>query len=95
MESRLRGLKFNENDKVSQFMEINCSYAKRFLHVAINNYKKNDSLFFIRLFFSMFPQSNDSKDKENSPFDTNGLKKDESVSTNGGLNGIDDDKGFK
>lgn len=46
-------------------------------------------------FFLMLSQSNDNKDKENSPFDTNGLKKDESVSTNGGLNGIDDDKGFK
>jgi len=52
MESRLRGLKFDESDK-----------------------------------------SNDDKDKENSPFDTNGMKKDE-VTTNGGLNGIDEDKGF-
>lgn len=43
----------------------------------------------------MTTQSTDDKDKENSPFDTNGLKKDESVSTNGGMNGIDDDKGFK
>lgn len=34
------------------------------------------------------------KDKENSPFDTNGMKKDEN-STNGGMHGIDDDKGFK
>lgn len=46
-------------------------------------------LFFVHI------QTVDDKDKENSPFDTNGLKKDESVSTNGGLNGIDDDKGFK
>ncbi|XP_055310309.1 maternal protein pumilio-like isoform X2 [Sitodiplosis mosellana] len=52
MESRLRGLKFDENDK-----------------------------------------TNDEKEKQNSPFDTNGLKKDEPVS-NGGINGIDDDKGF-
>ncbi|XP_031626222.1 maternal protein pumilio-like isoform X2 [Contarinia nasturtii] len=52
MESRLRGLKFDENDKTT-----------------------------------------DEKEKESSPFDTNGLKKDEPVS-NGGINGIDDDKGF-
>ena len=44
--------------------------------------------------FSEFLQTNDDKEKENSPFDTNGLKKDESVS-NGGMNGMDDDKGFK
>lgn len=46
-------------------------------------------------FYSIYSQTVDDKDKENSPFDTNGLKKDESVSTNGGINGIDDDKGFK
>lgn len=32
MESRLRGLKFNENDKVSQFIENTCSDANRILH---------------------------------------------------------------
>lgn len=44
-------------------------------------------------------QTSDDKDKENSPFDTNGLKKEEVVvpGTNGVVmvNGIDDDKGFK
>lgn len=43
-------------------------------------------------------QANDDKEKDNSPFDTNGLKKDDqvSVNTNGIVaNGIDDDKGFK
>lgn len=38
-------------------------------------------------------QGND--DKENSsPFDSNGLKKDE-VNSSNGTNGLDDDKGFK
>lgn len=38
----------------------------------------------------------DENEKENSPFDTNGLKKDEQVSNGGGINGmVDDDKGFK
>lgn len=43
MESRLRGLKFNENDKVSQFIEINRSDTNRFQHFALNkcNKKKN------------------------------------------------------
>lgn len=41
-------------------------------------------------------QSHDDKEKANSPFDTNGLKKDDQVTnTNGVVNGIDDDKGFK
>lgn len=43
-------------------------------------------------------QTNEDKDKDNSPFDTNGLKKDDqvNVNTNGIVaNGIDDDKGFK
>lgn len=49
----------------------------------------------ILMFYSIFTKSNDDKEKESSPFDTNGLKKDEQVSTNGGMNGMDDDKGFK
>ncbi|XP_061387987.1 maternal protein pumilio-like, partial [Musca vetustissima] len=54
LEPRLRGLKFDDNDK-----------------------------------------SHDDKEKANSPFDTNGLKKDDQVTTtNGVVNGIDDDKGF-
>lgn len=41
-------------------------------------------------------QSRDDKEKANSPFDTNGLKKDDQVTnSNGVVNGIDDDKGFK
>lgn len=42
-------------------------------------------------------KSNDDKEKSNSPFDQNGLKKDEQGNTTNGvvLNGIDDDKGFK
>uniref|UniRef100_A0A6P4EUE4 Maternal protein pumilio isoform X4 n=1 Tax=Drosophila rhopaloa TaxID=1041015 RepID=A0A6P4EUE4_DRORH len=40
-------------------------------------------------------KSRDDKEKANSPFDTNGLKKDDQVTnTNGVVNGIDDDKGF-
>ncbi|XP_017141027.1 maternal protein pumilio isoform X2 [Drosophila miranda] len=40
-------------------------------------------------------KSHDDKEKANSPFDTNGMKKDDQVSnTNGVVNGIDDDKGF-
>ncbi|KAH8310045.1 hypothetical protein KR044_011151, partial [Drosophila immigrans] len=41
-------------------------------------------------------QSHDDKEKTNSPFDTNGLKKDEQVTNTNGVvvNGIDDDKGF-
>lgn len=52
--------------------------------------------FSLYFFFSFFIiQSNDDTDKQNSPFDTNGMKKDEN-STNGVvMNGIDDDKGFK
>lgn len=42
-------------------------------------------------------QTSDDKDKANSPFESNGLKKEEVNSTNGVVivNGIDDDKGFK
>uniref|UniRef100_A0A1A9VN94 Uncharacterized protein n=2 Tax=Glossina TaxID=7393 RepID=A0A1A9VN94_GLOAU len=41
-------------------------------------------------------KSHDDKEKGNSPFDSNGLKKDDQVTgTNGVVNGIDDDKGFK
>lgn len=36
----------------------------------------------------------DDKEKANSPFDSNGLKKDDQGQSNG-VNGIDDDKGFK
>ncbi|GBP06196.1 Maternal protein pumilio, partial [Eumeta japonica] len=40
-------------------------------------------------------KTHDDKEKANSPFDTNGLKKDDQVTTtNGIVNGIDDDKGF-
>lgn len=44
-----------------------------------------------------FLQSHDDKEKANSPFDTNGLKKDDQVTNTNGVvvNGIDDDKGFK
>lgn len=47
MESRLRGLKFNENDKVSQFIEISCSDVEK------NN--KNNCLLLIH--FSLCFQS--------------------------------------
>lgn len=79
MESRLRGLKFDENDKVSLNHFVNSIVAL------------TRPIYFIYLIH--WEQTNDDKDKENSPFDTNGMKKDES--TNGGMNGIDDDKGFK
>lgn len=50
------------------------------------------TLFFLYISF----QSHDDKEKANSPFDTNGLKKDDQVTnSNGVANGIDDDKGFK
>ncbi|XP_055847919.1 maternal protein pumilio isoform X4 [Episyrphus balteatus] len=41
-------------------------------------------------------KNHDDKEKANSPFDTNGLKKDDQVTTTNGVvvNGIDDDKGF-
>lgn len=39
-------------------------------------------------------QGNDDKENNSSPFETNGLKKDE-VNSSNGTNGIDDDKGFK
>ncbi|KAL7729014.1 hypothetical protein ACLKA6_019847 [Drosophila palustris] len=41
-------------------------------------------------------KSHDDKEKANSPFDTNGLKKDDQVTNTNGVvvNGIDDDKGF-
>lgn len=44
MESRLRGLKFNENDKVSQFIEINRSDTNRFQHFALNKCNKKKIL---------------------------------------------------
>lgn len=46
---------------------------------------------------SLLLQSHDDKEKANSPFDTNGLKKDDQVTNTNGVvvNGIDDDKGFK
>lgn len=43
-------------------------------------------------------QSNDDKEKSNSPFDVNGMKKEDQVNSTNGVvvvNGIDDDKGFK
>lgn len=49
-------------------------------------------------FVTYLLQTNDDNDKTNSPFDTNGLKKDDQVgvTTNGVMvNGIDDEKGFK
>lgn len=39
-------------------------------------------------------QGNDDKENNSSPFESNGLKKDE-VNSSNGTNGIDDDKGFK
>lgn len=45
-----------------------------------------------------FQQSNDDKEKSNSPFDVNGMKKEDQVNSTNGVvvvNGIDDDKGFK
>jgi hypothetical protein len=39
-------------------------------------------------------QGNDDKENNSSPFETNGMKKDE-VNSSNGTNGIDDDKGFK
>lgn len=47
------------------------------------------------LFLSLLViQGNDDKENNSSPFETNGLKKDE-VNSSNGTNGIDDDKGFK
>lgn len=42
-------------------------------------------------------QSNDDKEKANSPFESNGIKKDDQGNATNGVavNGIDDDKGFK
>lgn len=82
MESRLRGLKFDESDKVSQTPFL-CS-----------DIISNSINFIHGIVLYLSQQSTDEKEKESSPFDTNGLKKDEPVS-NGGINGIDDDKGFK
>lgn len=51
---------------------------------------------FLKSIFSQ--QSNDDKEKANSPFDVNGLKKEDQVNSSNGVvvvNGIDDDKGFK
>lgn len=55
-----------------------------------NERKNNDLKMCVFLF-----QSTDEKDKENSTYEVNNMKKDEPTTTNGVLNGIDDDKGFK
>ncbi|XP_053697193.1 maternal protein pumilio isoform X1 [Sabethes cyaneus] len=51
---------------------------------------------FNRMKFDDNDKASDDKDKANSPFESNGLKKEEVNSTNGVVivNGIDDDKGF-
>jgi hypothetical protein len=51
-----------------------------------------DSRRFSRFFAAI--QGNDDKENNSSPFETNGMKKDE-VNSSNGTNGIDDDKGFK
>lgn len=55
------------------------------------------SLFSHSLSLSLLSQSNDDKEKANSPFESNGIKKDDQVNATNGVavNGIDDDKGFK
>lgn len=42
----------------------------------------------------MFAFQSDGKEKSNSPFDSSGLKKDETSQCNG-VNGIEDDKGYR
>lgn len=80
LEPRLHALKFDDNDKVS--VGDRCIMT--------------GAAFSSQYFPISFLQTNDDKDKDNSPFDTNGLKKDDQVNTNGIVaNGIDDDKGFK
>lgn len=51
----------------------------------------------ITYIYLYIPQSNDDKEKANSPFESNGIKKDDQVNATNGVavNGIDDDKGFK
>lgn len=60
------------------------------------NFQQHNFLF--SLFSALRPfQSNDDKEKANSPFESNGIKKDDQVNASNGVavNGIDDDKGFK
>lgn len=61
---------------------------------SFSNFKLNN-LFICSNF--LYFQSHDDKEKANSPFDTNGLKKEDQVTNTNGVvvNGIDDDKGFK
>jgi hypothetical protein len=61
----------------------------------VNKLDKEDEEFSLILLSRLGEmQGNDDKENNSSPFETNGLKKDE-VNSSNGTNGIDDDKGFK
>lgn len=60
-------------------------------------FKTTQTITYIYEFIYHF-QSNDDKEKANSPFESNGIKKDDQMNATNGVvavNGIDDDKGFK
>lgn len=70
-----------------------CAHAKR--HDIFINFQQQN-IYFSHNSSRPF-QSNDDKEKANSPFESNGIKKDDQVNATNGVavNGIDDDKGFK
>lgn len=78
LEPRLRGLKIDE--KVNKPVDL----------ITKNNFAQFSS----RSLNVVNIQGNDDKENISSPFETNGMKKDE-VNSSNGTNGIDDDKGFK